>query len=77
MSMQTAAPPGELAAGLDESVAHRAEVHQASGMVAVQLGVSVGDALARLRAHAFAEGRPLAAVAEDVVSRRLRLTDDR
>ena len=28
-------------------------VHQASGMVAAQLGVSVGDALARLRAYAF------------------------
>lgn len=52
-----------------------AEVHQASGMVSVQLAVSVGDALARLRARAFADGTTLAAVARDVVSRSLRLDD--
>jgi len=47
-------------------------VHQASGMVAVQLGVSIGQALIRLRAFAFADNRPLGAVADDVVARRLR-----
>jgi hypothetical protein len=49
----------------------RAEVHQATGMVAVQLDVPVTTALARLRAHAFAEDRPLIDVARDVVARRL------
>lgn len=53
--------------------AYRAEVHQASGMVARQLGTSVSESLVRLRAHAFAEGRPLAEVAADVVARRLLL----
>jgi hypothetical protein len=49
----------------------RAEVHQASGMISVQLGISVIDALVTLRAHAFAEGRPVAQIAADVVGRRL------
>ena len=33
-------------------------VHQASGMVAVQLDVTIDEALIRLRARAFAESRP-------------------
>lgn len=48
------------------------EVHQATGMVAVQLSAGIGDALARLRAYAYAEDRTLSAVAADVVARRLR-----
>lgn len=48
------------------------EIHQATGMVSVQLAVGIGDALARLRAHAYAEDRTLSAVAADVVARRLR-----
>jgi hypothetical protein len=40
----------------------------------VQLGVSVADALVRLRAHAYAEARPLSDVAGDVVAGRLRLS---
>jgi hypothetical protein len=32
----------------------------------------VADALVRLRAFAFADGRPVQEVAEDVVARRLR-----
>jgi hypothetical protein len=51
---------------------HRAVVHQATGMVSVQLGVSVEEALLRLRAHAYGSERPLGEVAEDVVARRLR-----
>ncbi|MBB5955903.1 hypothetical protein FHS29_002484 [Saccharothrix tamanrassetensis] len=55
---------------------HGAHVHQAAGMVSVQLGLSITDALARLRAHAFARDRPLGAVAADVVGRRLRFGGD-
>ena len=44
-------------------------------MVSVQLGVSVGDALIRLRAYAFANERGLVDVAKDVVDRRLRFDD--
>jgi hypothetical protein len=52
-------------------VERRAEVHQAAGMISVQLGVSVTDALVTLRASAFAEGLPIAQLAADVVGRRL------
>lgn len=73
LSAQGSYGPDTLADELCGEVAHRAEVHQASGMVVVQLGVSVGEALVRRRAHAFAIDRPLSVVAGDVVARRLRL----
>ena len=60
----------------DRSWGNRAEIHQATGMVVAQLGISAADALARLRAHAFAEQRLLGEVARDVVARRLRFTKD-
>ena len=44
-------------------------------MVAVQLDVSVAEALIRLRAYAFGNGRPLAEVARDVVARLLRFDE--
>ncbi len=50
-----------------------AEVHQASGMVMVQLGVSIEVALARLRAYAFAEGRSVGEIAREVVAGTLLL----
>ncbi|GHB58915.1 GAF domain-containing protein [Streptomyces xanthochromogenes] len=56
---------------------HRAVVHQATGMVSVQLDVSLADALLRLRAFAYARDLPLGDVAEDVVAGRLRFNDDR
>jgi hypothetical protein len=59
--------------GLSDS---RAEVYQAVGMISVQMGVSLEEALVRLRAHAFAAGTPLDDIAGDVVSRRLRLDPD-
>ncbi|MGZ4517341.1 MAG: GAF domain-containing protein [Mycobacteriaceae bacterium] len=46
----------------------RREVHQATGMVAVQVGVPIPEALARLRAAAFASQRPILDVARDVVA---------
>lgn len=55
----------------------RAEVHQAAGMMSVQLGVGVGDALVRLRAYAFARDLRLSEVAAEVVARRLRFPPDR
>jgi hypothetical protein len=53
-----------------------AEVYQAAGMITVQLDMDITEALARLRAHAYAEERPLREVARDVVARRLRLERD-
>lgn len=52
----------------------RAEVHQAAGMLSVQLGVGVTEALARLRAYAFSLDQRLAEVAVDIVARRLRFS---
>ncbi len=60
----------------DDAALHRPEVHQASGMVMVQLGVPIEEALARLRAHSFTVGQPLWEVARAVVAGRLRLDDD-
>lgn len=74
LAMQADAPLGMLGAELEAGSDLRLVVHQASGMVSAQLDVSVGEALIRLRAHAFAHDRPLAAVAEDVVARRLRFS---
>jgi hypothetical protein len=37
--------------------------------------VSLADALARLRGHAFAHGEPISAVAREVVQGRLRLDE--
>ncbi|MER6212396.1 GAF and ANTAR domain-containing protein [Streptomyces sp. NPDC001642] len=52
------------------------EVHHATGMIMVQLGVSGEEALLRLRARAFAQGRTSVELARDVVNRTLDLRDD-
>lgn len=62
--------------GVAADVGHRAELFQAQGMVMVQLGVSIGEALSRMRAYAYAEDRRLDDVARDIVARRLRLDQD-
>ncbi|MFI5713461.1 ANTAR domain-containing protein [Kribbella sp. NPDC051620] len=49
----------------------RAGIHQATGMVVAQLGISPDDALAILRAHAYADDATLAEIAQLVVHRRL------
>jgi GAF domain-containing protein/ANTAR domain-containing protein len=61
---------------LDETFDHGAALFQAQGMVMVQLGVSLAEALVRIRAYAFATSRPLSEVADDIVARRLRLERD-
>jgi hypothetical protein len=52
------------------------QVHQATGMLIVQLGVTAAVALTRLRAYAYAHDRRLVEVARDVVTRRLRFHRD-
>lgn len=49
----------------------RREVHQATGIVLTQLGVSPTDAFARMRGYAFASGSSLRDVAHAVVTRQL------
>jgi hypothetical protein len=68
--------PDGAPSGLTGPIDSRAEVHQATGMITIQLGVNPTDALLRLRAYAYAAGRTLSASAADVVNRRLRFDDD-
>ena len=75
LALQADAPPGELAEALEAHAEFQFAVHNAAGMVSVQLGVSIPEAILRLRAYAFANNRPLTAVAKDVVERRLELSD--
>jgi AmiR/NasT family two-component response regulator len=50
-----------------------AVVHQATGALAAELGISTEDALARLRARAFRESRPVDAVARDLMADELHI----
>lgn len=52
-----------------EAWSARARVHQATGMVVAELGLPPEDALALLRAHAFAESSSVDAVAAQVLAR--------
>ena len=51
--------------------AARSQVHQATGMIAAQLRLGTDDAMAVLRAHAFAQEVSINDVAEQLVQRRL------
>jgi hypothetical protein len=73
LAWQAVAAPGSLAWQLEQVPAHRAVLHQATGMVSVQARVPVHDALALLRAHAFATDRPVGDVAADVVAGMIRI----
>ena len=75
LEAQARAAPDTVAAALEVGADFHLRVHNAAGMVSVQLGVSITEALIRLRGYAFGEGRLLAEIAEDVVARRLRFSD--
>jgi hypothetical protein len=70
---QADASAGQVEPEVGAVLAPRLEVYQAQGMVIVDLGVTLNEAMALLRAHAFTVGRPLGDVARDVVAGRLRL----
>ncbi|WP_235998949.1 GAF and ANTAR domain-containing protein [Qaidamihabitans albus] len=53
----------------------REQVHQATGMLIGAFGISPEQALARLRAYAFATGRMVEDLADDIVTRRLSPED--
>ena len=61
----------EFMAGSNENV-KILELFQAQGMVMVQVRVSIGEAMVRMRAYAYAQDRRLSDVARDIVARRLR-----
>lgn len=62
--------------GPEEARPQHPEIHQATGMIIAQLGVSAAVALIRLRAYAYAHNRRLRDVAADIVARQLRLPTD-
>jgi hypothetical protein len=53
----------------------RREVHQATGMILVQLDVDATEAFLRLKAYSFSSGISIQHVAKDVVQRRLNFRD--
>lgn len=55
---------------VQDSLDIRAEVYQAQGMLMVELGISLSDALVRLRAMAFADDIDLNRLAIDLVTGR-------
>ncbi|MET0525627.1 MAG: GAF and ANTAR domain-containing protein [Nocardioides sp.] len=59
---------GELDSGLGASFVDRARIHQAQGMVMVDLGITLGEALTRMRARAFATEVTLLQVADAVLA---------
>ena len=69
-------PPDAATTGADFGTVYHPQVHQATGMVQVQLGVSTNEAFVRLRARAFATNRSLVDLARDVVDRRTRFSTE-
>ena len=67
-----AMPIDELVRALGEAP----EVHQAVGMISVQIGASVHEAALRLVAEAEAAGLPVECVAAEVVARRRRFAPE-
>jgi hypothetical protein len=55
-------------ARLAEALERRGEIHQAQGMVMVDLQVDLAEALSLMRAHAFARGLSLLDVAREIVA---------
>ena len=66
---------GQTAAAQLQSL-HRVEVYQATGMLMAAWDVDAAQALARLRAHAFALGMTASGLASAVVERRVLMTED-
>ncbi|MCM2387182.1 hypothetical protein, partial [Streptomyces albipurpureus] len=68
-----APPPGAPLPADSPHFLQHAVVHQATGMLSVQLALPLPQALLRLRAHAYGSGRSITDISRDVVDRRLRL----
>ncbi|MGV9990787.1 GAF and ANTAR domain-containing protein [Streptomyces sp. NPDC003374] len=78
LNLYSAARDGEaerddgMASWVEAAAADHTEVHEAVGMVMVQLRLDPEQALDRLRAHAFANGQSVSRTARDVLARTLR-----
>lgn len=69
-------PSGGLHPQLTGFTADRAEIHQATGMISAQAGVSLVEALLLLRARSYSMNRTMLSVSRDVLGRRLRFDPD-
>ena len=76
LQLQSLDPDGGGPLGTVPVVEDHAEVHQATGFVSVQAAVPLGQAIGLLQARAFATGRPITAVARDVLAGRVRFSND-
>jgi hypothetical protein len=74
VALSAQAPPDGLPGDITDA-SLRAEVHQATGMISAQLDVGIEEAFVRLQAHAYATGRRIGEVGDDVVGRRLRFDE--
>ena len=70
------AAPQNLDPDLLNALELRTEVYQAQGMVMIQLDITLGAALARMRARAFSLGVELGQLSADIVAGRTQLTND-
>ncbi|HEV7148638.1 MAG TPA: GAF and ANTAR domain-containing protein [Pedococcus sp.] len=70
------ASEGHTSTDLDDALEYRLEVYQAQGMVMVDLGVSIGEAMARLRGHAYANDLSIGEIAREIVAGTLTLNRD-
>ncbi len=64
---------GDVGAAVQRGLDGHAHVYQAQGMVMVQLGVELPEALARMRAHAYAQDVTLVELATEIVEGRTQL----
>jgi hypothetical protein len=70
-----AAASTSAAFGEPADVCTHTQIHVAGGMVAIQLGINADEGVDRLRAYAYARGRPISSVAADIIGRHLTLHD--
>ncbi len=64
------------APGVGEEIAHRAEIYQAQGMVMDARGIGAAEALARMRAYAFARDQSLLDLALEILGGHQLLEDE-
>jgi hypothetical protein len=64
------------APGLGDEIDQRAEIYQAQGMLMAARGIDAAEALARMRAHAFAHGQQLHALALFILAGEHFLEDE-
>jgi GAF domain len=76
MDNSTAEPAVGLHPDHHAAMAIHGQIYQAQGMTMVDLGVSLAEALARMRAHAYATDQDLADLATDIIDGRTILPSD-